>query len=312
MQSRPLLFISMSALVLAAHPVLAAGKATGKTAAPAPPASSPPQVVAPVAPPAQADQKPVSPPLPPPPSWSAEEISSALNQCNVALAGVDIDYRTLPAMRTETCGSPAPMTLVSVANGGVAFDGSPTVNCPMAKALATWIKDSVQPAAASILGSPVKRIAIATSYQCRNRYGRSSGPISEHAFANAVDLMGFVLQDGRAIRVKSGWEKQVQAAPAEPLKQPAVAATPSAKKTRTKTASVAAVPQVAAPPPSSTEAPSPSPAPKPERAESVFLRQVHHEACATFWTVLGPEANAAHHDHFHLDMKVRRSKHICE
>ncbi|MEM1133204.1 MAG: extensin family protein [Pseudomonadota bacterium] len=38
------------------------------------------------------------------------------------------------------------------------------------------------------------------------------------------------------------------------------------------------------------------------RKEREFLRTVHKSACKRFGTVLGPEFNAAHRDHFHLDM----------
>lgn len=37
-------------------------------------------------------------------------------------------------------------------------------------------------------------------------------------------------------------------------------------------------------------------------AKARFLRQVRDGACETFNTVLGPDYNAAHHNHFHLDM----------
>ncbi|WP_158007467.1 extensin family protein [Methyloceanibacter stevinii] len=43
-----------------------------------------------------------------------------------------------------------------------------------------------------------------------------------------------------------------------------------------------------------------------------FLRTIHGDACKVFWTVLGPEANAAHRDHFHLDMRKRRYVRICQ
>lgn len=33
-----------------------------------------------------------------------------------------------------------------------------------------------------------------------------------------------------------------------------------------------------------------------------FLRALHQSACRRFITVMGPEANALHHDHFHFDM----------
>jgi hypothetical protein len=42
------------------------------------------------------------------------------------------------------------------------------------------------------------------------------------------------------------------------------------------------------------------------------VRTVHAEACKVFGTVLGPEANEAHKDHFHLDMKPRRHTSFCE
>ncbi len=43
-----------------------------------------------------------------------------------------------------------------------------------------------------------------------------------------------------------------------------------------------------------------------------FLREIHEAACGTFGTVLGPEANEAHRNHFHLDMAKRRYKSFCE
>jgi hypothetical protein len=43
-----------------------------------------------------------------------------------------------------------------------------------------------------------------------------------------------------------------------------------------------------------------------------FLRAAHRAACRIFGTVLGPEANAAHKNHFHLDMAERKVVVICE
>ena len=45
--------------------------------------------------------------------------------------------------------------------------------------------------------------------------------------------------------------------------------------------------------------------------EATFLKRLHHGACSVFGTVLGPEANEAHRDHFHLDMKERKGAGIC-
>jgi hypothetical protein len=47
-------------------------------------------------------------------------------------------------------------------------------------------------------------------------------------------------------------------------------------------------------------------------AEAQFLRRLHKGACGPFGTVLGPEANEAHRDHFHLDLAPRRRSAFCE
>jgi hypothetical protein len=52
--------------------------------------------------------------------------------------------------------------------------------------------------------------------------------------------------------------------------------------------------------------------PKELDKNALFLRAVHDQACNFFGTVLGPDANAAHANHFHLDMAARRHKAFCE
>ena len=43
-----------------------------------------------------------------------------------------------------------------------------------------------------------------------------------------------------------------------------------------------------------------------------FLKDIHDSACRIFGTVLGPEANRAHENHFHVDMAERRTGSFCE
>lgn len=50
----------------------------------------------------------------------------------------------------------------------------------------------------------------------------------------------------------------------------------------------------------------------PKTPEGKFLQAVHADACETFGTVLGPEANHAHHDHLHLDLASRRTSNFCQ
>ena len=123
--------------------------------------------------------------------------------------------------------------------------------CPVAAALALWERDVLQPAARRHFGSRVVRIDHAGSYSCRRLYGQSEGRFSEHATADAIDILGFRLADGRRISVLRDWQG--------------------------------------------------------EAADSTFLREVRDGACDLFATVLSPDYNRAHADHFHLDQASRGS-----
>jgi len=53
-------------------------------------------------------------------------------------------------------------------------------------------------------------------------------------------------------------------------------------------------------------------APAPQTATARFLREVHASGCRIFGTTLGPEANEAHRNHFHVDMAERKFRKICD
>jgi Extensin-like protein C-terminus len=46
--------------------------------------------------------------------------------------------------------------------------------------------------------------------------------------------------------------------------------------------------------------------------QAQFLHAAHAAACRIFGTTLGPEANADHRNHFHVDMAERKYKKICD
>lgn len=50
----------------------------------------------------------------------------------------------------------------------------------------------------------------------------------------------------------------------------------------------------------------------PSEARKTFLHEAHTSACRIFGTVLGPEANNAHRNHFHVDMAERQTGAFCE
>ncbi|MCL4765262.1 MAG: extensin family protein [Hyphomicrobiaceae bacterium] len=57
---------------------------------------------------------------------------------------------------------------------------------------------------------------------------------------------------------------------------------------------------------------APALGPDPGDRTATFLRAAHSSACRRFGTVLGPEANEAHRNHFHLDMAERTRSNYCE
>jgi hypothetical protein len=118
------------------------------------------------------------------------------------------------------------------------------VTCEVSQAFSAWARYGVDRAARQILGSPVRSIETFGSYSCRNVAG--SERRSAHATGAAIDVSGFVLEDGRRIMVKTGWNGGTA-------------------------------------------------------SEREFLRVVQDSACKRFGTVLGPNYNAAHHDHLHLE-----------
>jgi hypothetical protein len=71
-------------------------------------------------------------------------------------------------------------------------------------------------------------------------------------------------------------------------------------------------PSLAMSPPSRLGGPKAQDTALPSEEKTDFLRAAHRAACRIFGTVLGPEANNAHKNHFHLDMAERKVIVICE
>src|SRR5690606_34142136 len=80
-----------------------------------------------------------------------------------------------------------------------------SLSCRAALSLAMWERHVLQQAAAEHLQSPVVRLEHLGSYACRNIYNQDGRRRSQHATADALDIAGFVLADGRRIRVLAHW-----------------------------------------------------------------------------------------------------------
>lgn len=74
------------------------------------------------------------------------------------------------------------------------------VTCGMMAAL-YWYEAELQRLAREHLGTTVARIDQLGTYACRNVNGARTGRRSRHATANAIDLAGFRLADGRTVSI---------------------------------------------------------------------------------------------------------------
>jgi hypothetical protein len=80
----------------------------------------------------------------------------------------------------------------------IAISPPATLRCPMAESVIHWIRDEVASVALD-LGARLKSVNIDTSFECRSRNGIAGAKLSEHGHANAIDVHGFTLANGRGI-----------------------------------------------------------------------------------------------------------------
>jgi hypothetical protein len=129
-----------------------------------------------------------------------EEEDHAAADCLERLTKLGLQAEPAPAIHNGTCGTEHPVKLSRLTNG-VEVSPAVTVTCPVAEALGRWTLESVSGEADRLLGHGPKKILIGTSYECRSQNRQAGAKLSEHAFANAVDVMGFEFDKRAAIAI---------------------------------------------------------------------------------------------------------------
>lgn len=115
-----------------------------------------------------------------------------------------LDYRRIADKSAgPSCGLRG---AVEVRNIGVVVKGIGPLSCPMTARLHSWIREGLQPAARKRFGHEVVAIESYGTYACRPRNNMAGAQPSEHGWANAIDIAGFRLADGRRVSVLSDWD----------------------------------------------------------------------------------------------------------
>jgi hypothetical protein len=258
---------------------------------------------------AKSSVKPVS-------GWSPIDIAAARSECESLLKGQRLDFIYAAPVRNKSCGSAQPVEVRAI--GKIAVQPPAIMNCRLAAKLAHWLTADVQPLARSEFKSDVVALKNEAAYDCRNRYNDPGQKLSEHATANALDIGAFTLANGTQHGVESNWGPVLRdviksAKAARPQKPgasfaatvtPAISSAMAAKKRMGSSAIRNAM---------RAEAEALGVAlPAPQTAGGRFIHGVHASACKVFGTVLGPEANDAHREHFHVDLAPRTGSSYCE
>ena len=131
------------------------------------------------------------------------EVIENRNACRMALARSGVEFRSLTPIGEAPCAL-KDRTQVTAAQFS---PGRPVATCPVAAGLQIWLNNGLQEAAQTHMGSKVVRIDHLGTSNCRRVNNGRSGPWSEHATGNAIDISAFVLADGRRITVSGNWDR---------------------------------------------------------------------------------------------------------
>lgn len=128
--------------------------------------------------------------------------NDALKACTSDLAKIGAAFSILPDQYAGNCNA---INTVKLTAAGIPVTNLTATQCPLARSFAGWVRTTVQAQARAAFGKPVVRVETMGSYSCRNVIGKSGSRLSQHAFANAIDVSGFILSDGQRITLEGGW-----------------------------------------------------------------------------------------------------------
>lgn len=134
--------------------------------------------------------------------------------CLRELRTLGVTFSSLPALPgTPPCGTEQPLRVEALPDG-VALRPAATLTCAMARSLAGWSRDVLVPAAREHLDKVPTALRVAGSYVCRRVNGAPRAKLSQHAYANAIDIGGVVLEDEATIQVSYRGHARLPAASA--------------------------------------------------------------------------------------------------
>lgn len=137
-----------------------------------------------------------------------QKIEAATEACMQTLRAAGVTVQRLPDRNDG--GFCVAQGLVRITGGDVTplSSGGLVMQCPLAVRYVLWDRQVLRPAAETLLGSSPARVDDFGTYSCRRIYGSASAEDrpSEHARANALDVGGVTLKNGRKVVVLDDWK----------------------------------------------------------------------------------------------------------
>jgi len=143
-----------------------------------------------------------------PPGWIAHWQLRALSRdgelCRAALRATPLAIQPLKDQRIDdACGFE---NVVRADRSPVTFAPRTTATCALTASL-FWYQKALQAAAQAQLHTRLIRIDQVGTFACRNVNSEVTGPRSQHATANAIDIAAFHFADGRSADIERDYGK---------------------------------------------------------------------------------------------------------
>jgi hypothetical protein len=165
---------------------------------------------------AAADDVPLPQPRPDlPPAWSephsfseaagpdfdTSSVTDKPTDCDTRLQTIAV-FEPMPRLiGPDACGGTDIVQIDAVLlpnNKRMDFKPAPIMRCPMAEQFVSWLREQAAPRVAKA-GSALTSVETADDFECRGRNRQTTGKVSEHGKANAIDVRGFTLANGSFI-----------------------------------------------------------------------------------------------------------------
>jgi hypothetical protein len=124
-------------------------------------------------------------------------------RCFAALDRAGVNYTRVPPLEhSEGCGY---ADAIRLQRSSVSYGGGVSLRCPAMLALLLWERHVLLPAAQTHFEQKPASIKHLGTYACRPIAGRSGRRLSQHAFANAIDIAAVTL-GGETVSVLRDWD----------------------------------------------------------------------------------------------------------